>query len=372
MKIVVAPDTFKGALSASGVARAMAAGVRAVWPEAEVVLRPMADGGEGTLAALAASCLGTERTASVVGPLGEPRQAGWWRAADGGWAVVELARASGLGGPGRVQHLQPLRASTAGTGQLLAAAARSGVPRLVLAVGGSATVDGGVGALAALGFELLDAQGAAVPAWPDALHRIAEVVPPVDRVLPELEIWCDVDNPLCGPEGAAVVYGPQKGADAAAVAVLEAGLEHWGACLSRCFGRDPRSLPMAGAAGGIAGGLWAALGARLVPGFDAVATAVGLHAAVRGADLVLTGEGRLDAQTRRGKVAAGLLAVCEAPLWVFAGQVTPAAEAWLAKQAAVFPIADGPRTLNESLAETSALLERAVKRAGFAAGLSTL
>lgn len=365
MRVLLAPDSFKGSLSAGAAARAMAAGLRTALPHVDCIVRPLADGGEGTLAALAAALPGQERVHPVTGPHGEPLMAGWWQA-DAGWGVVEMARASGLGVTPR---RDPLRATTAGTGGLLAQAARTpGLTALKLAVGGSATVDGGVGALAALGFRFLDGADADLPARPDAMHRLARVVPPAQLPprLAELEVLCDVDSPLLGAEGAAAVFGPQKGADAEAVGRLEAGLARWAAVARATFGRAA-DVPYGGAAGGLAGGLHAALGARLVPGFPIIADAVGLDQALAGAALVLTGEGRLDGQTARGKVVAGLAQRAQrvgVPVWAFAGQITADGEAWCAGQGvAVAALADGPRSLEDSVASAAVLLERAVRRA---------
>jgi glycerate kinase len=356
MRAVLAPDSFKGCLSSPEVAAALAEGLRDVWPDVETVARPLADGGEGTLSALAAALPGTLVPTRVRGPHGEAVDAAWWRSADGRLGVVEMARASGLSVTSR---RAPLAATTFGTGELVAAAFAAGAGEVWVGAGGSATVDGGAGALAALGCELLDAGGR--PTLDPA--RVERIVAPSPRGA--LRVLCDVRNPLLGPEGAAAVYGPQKGASPADVPVLEAGLARFASRLAATFGRDPAHLAGAGAAGGLAGGLWAALGAELRPGFDAVADLVGLDAAIADADLVLTGEGRVDAQTAYGKTVAGVLRrAAGRPVWVFGGEVTEAGERWCAAEGGcAVPIAAGPASLESSLAAARPLLRRAAARA---------
>ncbi len=350
-RFVVAPDSFKGCLPCNEVADALAGGVRDAWPEAAVTTCPVSDGGEGLLAALAGRA-GQRMEVPCRGPHGETLHAAVWREAD--LAVVEMARASGLSVTGT---RDPLRARSDGTGELVAAARADGAARIWVGAGGSATVDGGLGALRALGYRFLDATG--LPA--DQLTCVATIEP--GAPLDDVTVLCDVDNPLLGAHGAAAVYGPQKGAGAEAVVQLEAGLTHLGAVLAATFGRDPRHLPGAGAAGGLAGGLWAA-GAVLRRGFDAVAELVSLDAAVADADVVLTAEGRVDAQTRFGKTAAGVVErAAGRPTWVFGGAVTPDAEAWAPANVALVPVSDGPRTLEESIAAAPALVRRAAARA---------
>lgn len=350
-RFLVAPDSFKGCLACDEVAGAIARGVRDAWPEAAVTTCPLSDGGEGLLAAL--DFAGGRLTRSAcTGPHGEALQAAVWR--EGDLAVVEMARASGLS----VTALRdPLRARSTGTGELVAAARAEGATRVWVGAGGSATVDGGLGALQALGYRFLDSAGR--PTGTPA--EVASIGPGVS--LEDVAVLCDVDNPLLGPSGAAAVYAPQKGADARTVAQLEAGLARLGEVLAATFGRDPRHLPGAGAAGGLAGGLWAA-GAVLRRGFDAVAEVVRLDAAVAGSDVVLTGEGRVDGQTRFGKTAAGVVDRASGrPTWIFGGSVTPEAEAWAPANVALVPVGDGPRSLDESVAEAPSLLRRAAARA---------
>lgn len=276
-----------------------------------------------------------------------------------------MARAAGLA---VTRHRDPLRASTHGVGQLVIAAARAGHDTLWITCGGSATVDAGAGLLDALGFRLLDGQDRPLPPGGGALTALARIVPPAawPDGLPTARLIAlhDVDNPLCGPRGAAPTYAPQKGADPAAVEHLTAALDRFGAVCADTFGRDPRDRPGAGAAGGLAAALWAALGAELRPGFATLTDRLGLDAALDATDLVVTGEGRVDAQTAMGKTVGALAARAAArglPTWAFAGQIAPDAPA--APDVAYIPIADGPRPLAESLALTLPLLERAAERA---------
>jgi glycerate kinase len=354
--VVAAPDSFKGSLSSVEVAEAMARGIADVWPDARVLRRPLADGGEGTLRALTAAVGGEEVLVRVRGPLGDPIDAAWWRGPDGR-AVVEMARASGLSLTAR---REPLRATTFGTGELIAA---TGADAVWLGAGGSATVDGGAGALKALGFRLLDADGAPIPAGGAGLLRLARIEPPA-KGLPRVIVLADVRNPLLGPEGAAAVYGPQKGASSVDVETLEAGLARFAAVLTTTFGRNPADVPGAGAAGGLAGGLWAALGAEIAPGFEAIASISRLDEALAEADLVLTGEGRVDEQTAFGKTVAGVLdRIGRTPAWVLGGEITEAAEAWCADRgAAAVPILPGPMTLEAAFVQAAALIRRAVAR----------
>ncbi len=307
VRVVVSPDKFKGSLTALEAAEAIAEGLRRGRPDVDPVLLPVADGGEGTVAAALAAGYGPRRV-RVAGPTGEPVDALY--AARGRAAVVEMAEASGLrrlpdGRPA------PLTATTRGTGDLVRAALDAGVERLVLGIGGSATTDGGAGMAQALGARLLDADGRDLPPGGAALRDLDRLdLSGLDPRLAGLEVVvaCDVDNPLTGPTGAATVYGPQKGATAADVPVLDAGLARWAEVLRRDVGADVAALPGAGAAGGLGAGTMALLGARLVSGIDLLLEVVGFAAAVEGADLVVTGEGALDEQSLHGKAPLGVAA----------------------------------------------------------------
>lgn len=305
--VICAPDSFKGTIEASAAATALAEGWRTVRPDDDIRLLPQADGGEGTAAVVAAATPGSRwrDAGDVEGPDGAPVRGGWVDLPDG-TALVDLASTSGLA---LLRRPDALRAGTTGLGQVLRAAVTAGAVRVVVGVGGSASTDGGAGALRGLGAALLDADGAPIPPGGGGLARVtrvdltALVAPPPGGV----EVLVDVDAPLLGPEGAAAVFGPQKGASPADVAALDAALARWAALL----GGDP-TAPGAGAAGGTAYGLAAVWGARLVPGAARIASLTGLAGLMPGTDVVLTGEGRFDATSMGGKVVGGVLALARA------------------------------------------------------------
>ena len=308
MKIVVAMDSFKGSVTARDACAAARRGVLSVMPDAEVVECPMADGGEGTAETLREARGGEDVRVEVCGPLPGMRVEGGfsWLAESGPGALVEMATASGLEllPPDR---RNPLETTTYGTGELVAAARDRGARNLWLAVGGSATVDGGTGAAAALGWRFVDEAGVDVGLGGKALERIARIETPAEPWVMRVRVLCDVDNPLLGLRGAAHVFGPQKGATGDMVERLEAGLANLADVIERDLGRDVRDLPGAGAAGGLGAGAVAFLGAELGPGVEAVMDAVGLNEALRGAAWVLTGEGRYDRQSLTGKVVSGVV-----------------------------------------------------------------
>jgi len=306
MKIVIAPDSFKESLTALQVADAIEAGMREVWPDATYVKVPVADGGEGTVQAMIDATGGRRVDVRVTGPLGHAVDAFYGEA--GGIAVIEMAAASGLEGvpPDR---RDPRTATSRGTGELIRAALDAGARRFVLGVGGSATNDGGAGMLQALGVRLLDADGKDLGPGGAELARLDRI--DVSRLDPrvrdaEFRIACDVDNPLVGPRGASAVFGPQKGATPAMVAQLDAALAHYAEVIRRDLHEDIAQTPGAGAGGGIAAAMVVFLEGQLKPGVEIVLDAVGLDVAVRDADLVVTGEGRIDGQTVHGKTPMGV------------------------------------------------------------------
>ncbi|MGY1708421.1 glycerate kinase [Geodermatophilus sp. SYSU D00758] len=307
-RVLLAPDKFKGSLPAPEVAAALARGLTRARPDAEVVALPVADGGEGTLAAAVAAGF-TRVPATATGPTGEPVETAWARS--GGTAVVEMADASGLARlPGG--RTAPRTATSRGTGELVAAALDAGARRVVLGIGGSATTDGGAGLLQALGVRLLDADGVELGPGGAALERLARVdLAGLHPGLAEAEVLvaCDVDNPLTGAEGAAAVYGPQKGADADDVALLDRCLGRFADVVAAATGRDLRGEPGAGAAGGVGFAALAVLGAALRPGIGLLLELLDFPGHVRGADLVVTGEGSLDEQSLRGKAPVGVARV---------------------------------------------------------------
>ena len=305
--VVVAPDKFKGTLEGAEVAARIAAGIRRAVPGTEVRELPVADGGEGTLAAALAA--GFDRVpAKVAGPTGLPVDAAL--AVRGDTAVVELAQASGLARlPGG--RTAPLAAGSYGVGQLIGRAVSMGAKRIVLGLGGSACTDGGAGMVQALGVSLRDADDVELPPGGAALRRLERIeLGPLAGLLAGVEVVvaCDVDNPLLGPRGATAVYGPQKGADGDDLVVLEEGLTRFSDQVAAVTGRDVRQAPGAGAAGGVGFAALALLGATMRPGIELLLELLGFDEAVRGARLVVTGEGCLDAQTLHGKAPAGVAA----------------------------------------------------------------
>lgn len=307
MKIVIAPDSFKESLSAPDAAAAIERGVKQAFPGARTLCVPMADGGEGTVAAVLAATGGQWRTTPVSGALGEPLQAAWgWL--DDSTAVIEMAAAAGLEQT-PPERRDPLRASSGGVGELLRAALDAGARRIILGLGGSATNDGGAGMLAALGVRFLDANGLDLPPGGAALQQLARIdVQGLDPRLAgvQIDIASDVDNPLCGPQGASHTFGPQKGASPEQVALLDRSLARLADICARDLGRDMRDAPGAGAAGGLGYAAHAFLNARFRPGVELVAEVGKLAQAMEGAALAFTGEGRMDAQTLRGKTPAGV------------------------------------------------------------------
>ncbi|MCS0614895.1 glycerate kinase [Massilia kyonggiensis] len=306
MKIVIAPDSFKESLTALQVADAIETGMREIWPDATYVKVPVADGGEGTVQAMIDATGGRRVDARVTGPLGQAVDA--FYGMSGELAVIEMAAASGLEGvPPDLRD--PRTATSRGTGELIRAALDAGARRFVLGVGGSATNDGGAGMLQALGVRLLDAAGKDIGPGGAELARLDRIdVSGLDPRVREAEfrIACDVDNPLIGPRGASAVFGPQKGATPAMVAQLDAALAHYADVIRRDLDQDIAHTPGAGAGGGIAAAMVVFLEGALRPGVEIVMEAVGLDAAVRDADLVVTGEGRIDGQTVHGKTPMGV------------------------------------------------------------------
>ena len=324
-KILLVPDSFKGTLSSRQVCQVMAGQLRRFFPQAQVKSIPVADGGEGSVEAFLAAAGGERRTRTVTGPFGEPVEAFYGVLGDGRTAVIEMAACAGL--PLAEGRLNPERATTYGVGELLLAAKEAGCTKAILSLGGSCTNDGGVGAAAALGAKFTRADGAAFVPTGGTLGEIAALdVSPVAQALQGMELtaMCDIDNPLYGEAGAAAVFAPQKGADAAMVARLDAGLRHLGQVSARCLGRDFSHLPGAEAAGGLGFGMAAFCGAQLRMGIDAVLDAVGFDSLLPGTDVVFTGEGKIDSQSARGKVVSGVAARCRkagVPVVAVVGQI---------------------------------------------------
>ena len=318
MKIIIAPDSFKESLSAEGVANAIGRGFAEVFPAAELVLLPVADGGEGTTDALVAATSGQRISQKATGPLGQQVDAFWGILGDGETqaksevngqiAVIEMAAASGLDLITPEQR-DPLKATTRGTGELILAALDHGAEHIIVGLGGSATNDAGAGMLQALGVKLLDETGVDIPAGGGSLAQLHSIdLSQMDSRLQHVrfEVACDVDNPLVGPNGASAIFGPQKGATPDLVERLDKNLEHFAKLTLAATGKDIVNAPGAGAAGGLGGAFLGYLNANLKSGIDIVLDAVAFESHLEGASLVISGEGRIDSQSIRGKTPVGV------------------------------------------------------------------
>lgn len=385
--ILICPNAFKGSLTAMEAAQAMAEGIarlNAEWRSDSIsdphntnsgrVIRttclPLADGGDGTLETLVEATGGTIHRESVRGPLGEKVEAAWGRlgGSQSATAVIEMAQASGLRLL-RETERDPIRASTYGTGQLMRAAFNSGCRLLMVCIGGSATNDGGAGMAQALGARLLDEQGRDLPPGGAALRQLARIdlsrfdMPAGVRVI----VACDVDNPLYGPEGASVIYGPQKGAAPEQVRLLDEALVHFGSLLNSLAGREVAAIPGAGAAGGLGAGLMAFCQAELGSGTERVLEVTGFDAHCKEAALVLTGEGRLDGQTARGKLIAGVARHAQSagvPCAAIAGDLAEGAEETLRSEglSVAISLTSGPISREHAMHEARGLLVSAAER----------
>jgi len=355
MKVVIAPQGFKGNLTALEVARAIEAGIRRVQADVVTCLVPMADGGEGTMQALVDARGGELVPVTVTGPLGEPVAACWGWLGDGVTAVVEMAAASGLGlvAP---ERRNPLVATTYGTGELIRDALDKGCRKFIIGIGGSATNDGGAGMVQALGGRLLNERGEPLAFGGAALAELASIdISALDPRLIECDvvIACDVDNPLCGPDGASCIYGPQKGASPSMVGQLDEALARYAAVIRCDLGVDIRNVAGAGAAGGLGAGLMVFLKARLLSGIDVIIQATGLDEQLAGAALVFTGEGRIDGQTACGKTPVGVARRAKergVPVIALAGEIGDGYQTVYEQGiTAVFSIAPGPITFARSV-----------------------
>lgn len=376
MKVVVAPNAFKGSMTATDAAEAMARGVLNACPQAEVIKVPVADGGDGLAEVLLDALDGEARTITVKGPRGSPVQAAFCFAPALNLAAIEMASASGLALLAAAQQ-NPLLTTTYGTGELISAALDLNVDHIVVGIGGSATNDGGIGMAAALGARFLDAEGDDVEPVGGSLQNIRRIdVSGLDERIARVrfEAICDVDNPLLGPDGAAHVYGPQKGAGPEQVKQLDAGLANLAAIIEADLGRDVRELPGAGAAGGLGAGLHAFVNAELRRGVDLVLELVGLEEQLTAAELVLTGEGQIDFQTAFGKAPAGVALRAKAhgiPCIVMAGGIGERiSDLHQVGIDAVFSLCPGPVTLEQAMAQGPDYLCAATEQVmrGFLAG----
>ena len=368
MKIVVAPDSYKGSVSAMGVADAMENGIRRVFPNAVVRKIPIADGGEGTVEPMVVATDGEIRHTEVTGPLGEKIRAHWGILGDRKTAVIEMAAASGLLLVPR-NKLNPRLATSYGTGELILAALAAGLRKIIIGIGGSATNDGGAGMARALGVRFLDAEGGNLSEGGAALAQLARIdITGIDPRIADTEliVACDVDNPLCGMRGASAVFGPQKGATPAIVAELDSSLAHFARLAIEVTGRDVADIPGAGAAGGLGAGLMFFTPAKLRPGVEIVLEAVGFSEAVNGAAFVVTGEGRTDFQTAFGKAPVGVAKVAKSfnvPVFCLSGGLGQGANDVLVQGIdAVMSICDRPLSLEECMRDGAVLIEAGAER----------
>jgi len=363
LRVVVAPDSFKESLSAVEVAAAMADGIREAAPDADIVSIPMADGGEGSLAAVLAATGGERRLAVVKDANGQPCKAAWGWLGDG-TAFIEMAEAAGLERIAPAER-RPLQATTYGVGQLVLAALDAGARRIVLGLGGSATTDGGAGLFQALGAHLFDAEGGELPPGGGALHRLSSIdTLRLDRRLADVqfELAVDVDNPLCGARGAAAIFGPQKGASPHDVEFLDKALAHFAAVCTQASGRDESRTPGTGAAGGLGFVIKSFFQAEFCPGVDLIAALAGLDRALQNTQLVFTGEGRMDHQTLLGKTPAGVARHARrqgAEVIALAGSLGEGYESlYDAGVTAAFSVVSGPMTLAAACRDASSLLRQ--------------
>jgi glycerate kinase len=368
MRVVVAPQSLKGSLSAAEAGEAIARGVRDVYPEAEVRIVPIADGGEGTTQALVDASAGKLIEREVTGPLGEPVLAFFGLMGDGRTGVIEMAASSGLPLVPSEQR-DPRIATTYGVGELILAALDEGCTHVIIGIGGSATNDGGAGMVQALGARLLDVQEGDLPFGGAALAHLARIeTNQMDARLQDclFEVACDVNNPLCGPTGASAVYGPQKGATPAMVEELDAALAHYARIIERDLGRAVRDIPGAGAAGGLGAGLLAFLDATLRPGAQIVLEAVRLEEQLRAADLVITAEGRLDSQTAYGKSVGAVAALAkkyDLPVLAIAGGLADDyREIYRLGIDGIAVLPSGPMSLDEAMQQAARLARETTER----------
>lgn len=366
MKILIATDSFKDALPAISVCEAIARGIKNVAPDMETILFPLGDGGEGTAEVLTFHTHGQMIDLQVNDPLFRPIKASYGISADGKIAFIEMAQAAGL------QLLKPaernpLQTSTFGVGEMIAHAIQNGARKVLLCIGGSATNDAGIGMAGALGYQFLDNTGAVLikeDLIGEHLQKIERFVPPHSQVAIDTAVLCDVDNPLFGEKGAAWVYARQKGADEAAVAHLDKGLQHVARILQNYFGKDFSALPGAGAAGGLGAGAMAFLNANLHPGIDTVLDITDFEKKCSGVDWIITGEGKIDAQTLHGKLIKGLVKRAKGiPVIALCGALlATAAELEQLGLQAAFSILNRPMNLEEALQNTANLLEQTAQQ----------
>jgi glycerate kinase len=363
--IGVAANAFKGSLSAVQATDAIAQGFECSRLDCQVKRMPLADGGDGTLEVMLSQPGSTRKIVSVLNPVGDYVEAPYGFLPDGETAIIELALASGLALVGKERDA--LHATTYGTGELMRHAIESGAKRIILGVGGSATTDGGAGCLHVLGVGLLDAHGNPLGAGGVALDHLAKVIPNPRLAELEILVLCDVDNPPIGENGAAAIFAPQKGATPEQVLTLERNLTHFFTLIAEQTGNDVRTLPGGGAAGAIAGGLAALAGAKLVPGAETIIRFLGYQEQIAGCDLIVTGEGKLDAQTERGKAPAVIAAHAAAqgiPTIAIAGSIPPPDALQNSPIQAAFSLLPTPATLEEAIQHSAEWLTNTAHNLG--------
>lgn len=367
-KIVIAPDSFKGSMSAKEVADAIERGIKSVLTNAEIIKIPMADGGEGTVETLVDATSGQIIKLNVLDPLGSETEAYFGILGDGSTAVIEMALASGLTMVPRDKR-NPLFTTTFGTGQLIKAALDNGCRELIIGIGGSATNDGGVGMAQALGIKFLNNKGQEISFGGGNLLNIDRIdLKNMDKRVKDckFKVACDVDNPLCGPKGASYVFGPQKGATPEMVKYLDENLSHLAEVIKRDMGIDVKNEPGAGAAGGLGAGLMAFCNAQLQRGIELVIEATKIEEKIKGADLVITGEGQMDYQTAHGKTPYGVAQVAKkrnVPVVALVGSIGAGVEVLYEKGIdSIFSIVEGPMSLEECMEQGAILIERTANR----------
>ncbi len=367
MKILIAPNSFKNSASATEVSQFLREGILEIIPDADIETLPLADGGQGTVETLTTVTGGRIIHTKVYDPLMREIASFFGVTGNSETAVIEMAAASGIELLNETE-LDPMRASTMGTGQLIRAALDEGCKKIILGIGGSATNDGGMGMACALGVRFLDKKHHDVPQGGGTLDRIEFIdISGIDPRLSstEISVACDVSNPLTGPDGASEVYGPQKGADKEAVKKLDKNLAHFASKIRKQLNIDIETVPGAGAAGGLGAGLMAFCGAVLGNGFDIISGLTLLEAKIKSSDLVITGEGKIDAQTLFGKTVAGVATAAKKhgkPVVAVAGIITPDAEAMYGEGIDfMLCILKGPVSLGEAVRSSSSLLRTAGK-----------
>jgi glycerate kinase len=370
MRILIAPDSFKNALSAMEVAKSLKTGLQKIFPEAEFEILPMADGGEGTVEALIDATQGQIITTQVHDPLMRSIESSFGITGDGVTAVIEMASASGIQLI-TSEERNPWITSTYGTGELIKAALDKGCRDIIIGIGGSATNDCGMGMASALGVKFLDGAGNPVGQGGGVLGEVASIgMSSLDERIRDTKIMvaCDVTNPLTGPTGASHVYGPQKGAGPEMVKKLDNKLQQFSHLITRQLGKDVENIPGAGAAGGLGAGLIAFLDAELVEGVPVIAAKTGLDAAAAKADIVITGEGKIDSQTQFGKTPFGVAQAAKKhgkPVIAVAGTIGGGTEELFSKGLdAIISILDKPLSLEAAIQETPTLLEATGERIG--------